>query len=115
MLVFEILVAIFLPIASIRFARTGTFSEAFHFRALIDTIGKIGWFNYIIAIILIDIVIGIPLVILAFLVIFAGIVVGHLFIALGVLIALLLLIAPPLAAFQARYLTQVYDSTIQVA
>jgi hypothetical protein len=114
-LVYDIIIAILLPIASIRFARTGTFSEAFNFRAILDTIGKIGWLNYVIAIILIGIFIGVPIAILALIVLFAGIAMGHLFIALGVLVVLIIIIAPPLATFQARYMTQVYDSIVPAA
>jgi hypothetical protein len=110
--VYDIIIAVLLPVASIRFARTGTFSEAFNFRAIIETIGKIGWFNYVIALILIGIVIGVPIVILALLVIFAGMAIGHFLLALGILIALIIIIAPPLVTFQARYMTQVYDSTV---
>lgn len=121
MLVFyiiEIIVAILLPVAYIRFARTGIFAEAFNFSAIIQTIGKIGWLNYIIAIILVALVIGVPLCILLFgffLVFLAGIwlfsknlivMIG----LIGVLVILLLLIIPIIGVFHARYLTRVYDS-----
>jgi hypothetical protein len=62
----EIAVAVILPVAYIRFARTGTFSDAFNFSAIIETIGKIGWLNYIVALVLVSIVIGIPVFILIF-------------------------------------------------
>jgi hypothetical protein len=53
-----------LPVASIRFARTNSFSEAFNIHEIIEHTGKIGWINYIIALILITLVIAIPVAIL---------------------------------------------------
>jgi hypothetical protein len=118
MYIFEIIIAIILPVASIRFARTNRFSEAFNFTEIIDTIKKIGWINYIVAIVLIAVVIGIPICIIIF---------GFLLIAvisilmlggsnmaiLGFILAAILIIlvlAPIFAVFQARYMTRVYDS-----
>ena len=107
---FEIVIAILLPIASIRFARTGAFWEAFNFGAILATIGAIGWFNYIIALILVMILIGVPIFILEMIVLFAGIAAGHMFIALGLFVLAIIIIAPVLATFQARYMTEIYDS-----
>src|SRR5665647_1240070 len=64
--VLEIIIGIITPVAAIRFARTASFSEAFNFGAILETIKKIGWINYIIALILITIVIAIPVCILVF-------------------------------------------------
>nr|WP_320160256.1 DUF4013 domain-containing protein [uncultured Methanoregula sp.] len=110
-LIYDIFLAIFMPVAAIRFARTGVFSEAFNFGAIIGTIRKIGWLNYILAIILIAIIIGIPVGILAAAILIGGFMLGHYFIALGVLIIVILIIAPPLVTFQARYMTRVYDQS----
>jgi hypothetical protein len=121
--VVEIIVAVFLPVVYIRFARTGTFSEAFNFSAVIGTIGKIGWLNYIVALILISLVIGIPVFILIIGVMlvagatllllntgFAGLL---FFMGLGIL--LLILLSPLFGVFQARFMTRVYDSADQAA
>jgi hypothetical protein len=114
----EIIVAIIMPVAAIRFARTHSFGEAFNFGAILETIGKIGWINYIIALILVSIVIGIPIAVIVFgLIIIAGATVFLLngglaallgFVALGVLIILIL--APLFGVFQARYMTRLYES-----
>ncbi len=40
----------------VRFARTSSISEAFNFSAILSHIGRIGWFNYIIALIAITII-----------------------------------------------------------
>lgn len=114
--VLEFVVIVFLPVACIRFARTGVFSEAFNFSAMMETIGKIGWISYLVAVVLIEVVIGIPLCIVLFvlIVIFAGaailfssnpaVVLG----LLAIMIILFLLIIPVISIFQARYLTRVY-------
>ncbi|MDO8871981.1 MAG: DUF4013 domain-containing protein [Methanoregula sp.] len=118
MYVVEIIVGIILPVASIRFARTNSFPEAFNFSAIVDTIKQIGWINYIIAIVLIAVVIGIPICILIFGFILVG---GIIAFALGfgnmvilaiiaVAVLILLVILPLIGVFQARYMTRVYDS-----
>jgi hypothetical protein len=121
--VIEIIVGILLPVASIRFARTGSFSEAFNFNAIIDTIRRIGWINYLVAIVLIAVVIGIPLCIIVFGLIIVGGIVAYLLgfgvpvvlaiVAIAVLI--LLIIMPLIGVFQARYMTRVYDSAVPEA
>jgi hypothetical protein len=114
----EIIVGIIMPVASIRFARTGSFSEAFNFSAILETIGKIGWINYIIALVLVSLVIAIPICILVFaIILIAGATIFLLklglaavlgFILCGIL--LILILAPLFGVFQARCMTQVYDS-----
>ena len=123
MYVLEILIGIIMPVAAIRFARTASFSEAFNIGAILETIKKIGWINYLIALILIAIVIAIPVCIIIFGMILVGgismfmlggntaTLVG--FIAAAILIILAL--APLLTVFQARYMTRVYDSAAQEA
>jgi len=114
----EIVIAIIMPVAAIRFARTGSFSEAFNFSAILETIKKIGWINYIIALILVSLVVAIPICIIIFgLILIGGISMFMLggsniallgFILAGILIILIL--APLFTVFQARYMTRVYDS-----
>jgi hypothetical protein len=103
-----IAIAIVSPIGIIRFARTGNFGEAFNFGEIIATIKKIGWLPYILALIIIFIVVGIPGAIL-------WVILTALALALpiiGCLIAgvILLIVLPILGIFEARYLTQVYES-----
>jgi hypothetical protein len=114
----EIVMGIVLPIASIRFARTGRFSEAFNFNAILKTIGKIGWITYILALIIVTLVIGIPIFILIIgfiLVMGAAIFLlggGNIALlgAIALLILVVLILSPLFGVFQARYLTRVYDS-----
>jgi hypothetical protein len=118
MFVVEIAVGVIVPVASIRFARTNRFSEAFNFSAIIEYIGKIGWINYIIALILIALIIGIPIAILVFGFILLGGITMFIFkvnsiAILGFTLALVIIIltlAPLFSVFQARYMTRVYDS-----
>lgn len=123
MYVAEIAIAIIMPVASIRLARTGTFAEAFNFSAIVETIRKIGWLSYIIAIALVSLVIGIPAVVIIFGLLFVLIIIGGVslfmlegagvFILLGLILLMILFIlvlAPLVGVFQARYMTRVYDS-----
>jgi Protein of unknown function (DUF4013) len=118
MYIVEIFVGIFLPVAYIRFTRTGIFSEAFNFSAMMETIGKIGWINYVVAVVLIGLVIGIPVCILIFAFIFIFLAAVLLFAKnlvviiglLAVMVIILLLVLPLVGVFHARYLTRVYES-----
>jgi hypothetical protein len=114
----EIIIGIIMPIASIRFARTGSFSEAFNFGEILTTIGKIGWITYLIALIILTLVIGIPIFILIIgFIIASGAAIfllggGNIALlgAIALLILVVLIISPIFAVFQARYLTRVYQS-----
>jgi hypothetical protein len=118
--VVEIIIGIITPMASIRFARTGSFSEAFNFSAIFETIGKIGWITYLIALIIVALVICIPIFIIVIAFILAGGAAIYLLGAgniaflglLAVLLLVLLILSPLFSVFQARYLTKVYDSAI---
>ncbi len=118
----EIIVGIIMPVAAIRFARMGSFSEAFNFSAILETIRNIGWINYIIALVLITLVIAIPVCIIIFGMILVGgismYVLGGSIIALfgffGAAILILLVLMPLFGVFQARYMTRVYDSAVTI-
>jgi hypothetical protein len=121
--VLEILIGIIVPVAAIRFARMGSFSEAFNVGAILETIKKIGWINYIIALILVTIVIAIPVCIIVFgMILIGGISMfmlgGNTATLIGFIVAAILIvltIAPLLSVFQARYMTRVYDSAAREA
>lgn len=118
--ILEIAIILLLPVAYIRYARTGVFAEALNISAILHTIGEIGWLTYIIALFLVSIVVSIPvLVLVAGFIVFGGISLfilrgAGVFIFLGLLlllVLLLLILAPLLGVFQARCMTLVYDST----
>jgi hypothetical protein len=117
----EIAIGLIMPVASIRFARTNSFSEGFNVGAILNYIGKIGWINYIIALVLITLVIAIPICILVLGFILLGGITMVIFklnsiVIFGFILAMILIIlilAPLFAVFQARYMTQVYDSVAQ--
>ncbi|MCQ1537870.1 DUF4013 domain-containing protein [Methanocalculus taiwanensis] len=96
LVVLTIIIALIVPIAYIRFSRMDSFGEAFNFSAVFGHIGKIGWINYIIAIIILGIVIGVVQFILMLIPI------------LGQL--LLFILMPAFIIFSARYMSLVYDS-----
>jgi hypothetical protein len=117
----EIAIGIIMPVASIRFARTNSFSEGFNVGAILTYIGKIGWINYIIALVLITLVIAIPICIIVLGFILLGgitivifklnsiVILGSIF----AMILIILILAPLFAVFQASYITRVYDSAVQ--
>ena len=115
----QFVVAAILPVACIRFARTGDFFEAFNFNALFATIGKIGWINYIVAVVFIGIIVSIPLTIvifaLMFVLIFALILFNNnpfmLLLIIAILAILFLIIIPLISIFEARYMTRVYETS----
>jgi len=94
-----ILTMIFATIGIIRFARTGSMGEAFNFKEISATIGKIGWGPYIIALIVMIVVVIVIEIILS--------IIGMIPI-LGMIINLVFI--APVMIFQSRYLCQVYDS-----
>jgi hypothetical protein len=99
MLVFvivAIIIALVEFIGMVRFARTGSMGEAFNFSAIFATIGKIGWVNYIIALIVLFIILGIVEFICTIIPYFGFV--------------LLFIILPFLVLFEARYLCMLYDS-----
>ena len=95
-LVVAIIIGLIATMAYVRFARTGSFGEAFNFGAILDHIGKIGWINYIFALIILVIIVGI-LEIILIAIPFIGFI-------------LLFLILPFIVLFATRYITMVYDS-----
>jgi len=54
--IFAIFITIFSFIGSVRFARTGKISEAFNFSAILAQIRRIGWINYIVALLIICVI-----------------------------------------------------------
>jgi hypothetical protein len=91
-----IIIGLITATASVRFARTDSFSEAFNFGAIFSHIGRIGWMTYIIALIMLGIIVGIAEVI-CMVIPYIGIV-------------LLLILLPFLGLFSARYLALLYES-----
>jgi len=91
------IIGLFAIIGMIRFARTGLFAEAFRFPAILETIRKIGWGTYIVALlIMMVIVVGISLVLSAIPII-GGII--H------------FIVIPFFSVFTMRYICLLYDST----
>jgi len=98
-LIVAIITGLFATIGIIRFARMGSMGEAFNFGGILETIRKIGWGSYIIALIVLFIVQFIIVLIISILY------------AVPVLAAIVeLIFIAPIAIFETRYLSQVYAS-----
>jgi len=82
--------------ACVRLARTNSIGEAFNFGEIFSHIGKIGWVNYIVALLVMGIIVGIVMFILE-IIPYIGFI-------------LVLIVTPLIAIFQARYLCLLYDS-----
>jgi hypothetical protein len=91
-----IIIALVEMMGMIRFARTGSMGEAFNFSEIFATIGKIGWVNYIIALIVLFIILGI-VEFICMIIPYVG-------------FFLLFIIMPFVVLFEARYLCMLYDS-----
>lgn len=93
-------------IGAVRFARTESMSEAFAMGEIFSTIGKIGWFNYIVSIIALIIAIFI----IAIGVTIVEVILGFIPI-LGLIIGWILnmLISPYLSIMMSRYSSVLYD------
>jgi hypothetical protein len=98
-IIVAILTLVFSTIGVIRFARTGSMSEAFNFREISATIGKIGWSSYIIALVILIVVMIAVEIVLTIL---------GMIPVLGTIIQLIFF--APVMIFEARYLSQVYDA-----
>jgi hypothetical protein len=99
MIILAIIISLIAIIGVVRFARTNSMGEAFNFSAILQTIGNIGWVEYIVALI----VLWIVMIVLSFIL---GILVGIPII--GWIIYFFAL--PALTIFSARYMTLLYES-----
>jgi hypothetical protein len=97
-IIVALLTALIATIGIIRLARTGSMGEAFNFGEILATIRKIGWGTYIIALLIVVVVQIVFSVIIA---VFAMIPV------LGIIIQIAFI--APIALFEARYLSLLYD------
>jgi Protein of unknown function (DUF4013) len=118
MYVAEIVVGLLLPVASIRFARSNRFAEAFNFRAILEHIGRIGWISYILGLVIVTVLVAVPVMALVCIFVLLGIILAiltgfNLTVVLSIIaiaIVVILLVSPLFAVFQARYWTRLYDS-----
>jgi hypothetical protein len=94
-----IIISLFMYIGIIRMARTDRFGEAFNFSGILETIRRIGWGSYILALIILFVV----MVVLALVLAIIGSIPW-----IGWIIYLFLI--PLLTIFQARYMVQVYEA-----
>lgn len=102
-IILAIIITFFSFLGVVRFARTGSISEAFNFSGILSHIQRIGWVNYIIALITITIIGFIFSIILNFFSIIP--LIGPI---VGLIITIILYV--PFLLFSARFSTLVYDA-----
>ncbi len=95
-LLVAILCGLFAFIGLVRFARMEKFGEAFAVGAIMEKIKEIGWVNYIIALVILYVVVGVVIFILGLIPI-----IGWL---------LMFILVPFFGIFSARYICNLYDS-----
>jgi len=98
-LILVLTAVIFGTIGAIRYARTGGVMEGVNYRGILDTIHRIGWWDYIIA--------GIVLTVIALIFTIITAVLG---IVPFIGWALVLIITPVMTVLSARFLSLVYDT-----
>jgi len=97
-LILAIIIVIIGYIGIIRMARKERFGEAFNFSAIFETIGKIGWGSYILA-----------LIVLAVVMLVFGFIMAMIMAIPYIGLLIYLILTPPLSIFSARYMAKVYD------
>lgn len=95
-LVVGFIIGLFAIIGVVRFARTGRMGEAFHFHGIVDTIRRIGWGSYILALIVVVVIVVIVEIIVGIIPYIGGI--------------LQLIVSPFIAVFHSRYIALLYNS-----
>lgn len=101
-----IFLALFSCIGLVHLSRTGSFKEAVNMGHIAEIIRKIGWYDYLLCIVIINIIV---LTVLVFFLGLAGIF-GYNPIANAVFVSLMLFFLIPTGIFVTRYLANVYDT-----
>jgi len=97
-----IIISIFSFLGVVRFARTGSMAEAFNFSAIVSHIRRIGWLNYLLALIVISVIgfiFGMVTNVFSLIPIFGDLI--------GVIVMIILYV--PYFIFTSRYVSLVYD------
>jgi len=105
-----ILVSLFAFVGLVHLTRSGSLGQATHIRGIAEIIKKIGWYDYILSLVIMSI--------LFLLVTFILITLAQIFafngVAIVVLIGIYLFVMIPIIVFFIRYLSQVYDTAFIV-
>ncbi|OPX63799.1 MULTISPECIES: DUF4013 domain-containing protein [unclassified Methanoregula] len=104
-----VILSLFWIIGIVRFARTGSVSEAFNFSGILSTIGRIGWGFYIMALLILAILLIVFNVVVFVIQTILGIIplIGVVFTLIMLLIQVIL--GPFIAIFIHRYFSILYD------
>jgi hypothetical protein len=95
-IVLAIVIGILSTFAIVRFARTGRMREAFRFGTLLSHIGRVGWLNTFIALLILGIAITVVQFVLMLIPLLGGL--------------LVFILTPAFIVFSARYIALVYES-----
>jgi hypothetical protein len=105
-----IFVSLFAFVGLVHLARSGSLSEAMHLRGIAVIIRKIGWYDYILSLVIMSIL----FLLVTFIIITLAQIFAYNGVAIVVLIAVYFFIMIPILVFFIRYLSQVYDTAFLV-
>jgi hypothetical protein len=95
-LIVGFIIGLFAIIGIVRFAKTGRIGEAFHFHGIVDTIRRIGWGSYILALIIVVVIVVIVEIVVGIIPYIGGII--------------QIIISPFIVVFYSRYIALLYNS-----
>ncbi|ABN07083.1 hypothetical protein Mlab_0912 [Methanocorpusculum labreanum Z] len=105
-----ILVSLFAFVGLVHLTRSGSLAEATHIRGIADIIKKIGWYDYILSLVIMSIL----FLLVTFILILLAQIFAYNGVAIVILIGVYLFVMIPIMVFFIRYLSEVYDTAFRV-
>jgi len=105
-----ILVSLFAFVGLVHLTRSGSFSEATHIRGIADIIKKIGWYDYILSLVIMSIL----FLLVTFILILLAQIFAYNGVAIVILIGVYLFVMIPIVVFFIRYLSEVYNTAFRL-
>ncbi|HKM41667.1 MAG TPA: DUF4013 domain-containing protein [Methanocorpusculum sp.] len=105
-----IFVSLFAFVGLVHLARSGSLSEAIHLRGIAGIIRKIGWYDYILSLVIMSIL----FLLVTFVIITLAQFLAYNGVAIVVLLGVYFFVMIPIVVFFIKYLSQVYDTAFMV-
>ncbi|WP_319378713.1 DUF4013 domain-containing protein [uncultured Methanocorpusculum sp.] len=105
-----ILVSLFAFVGLVQLTRSGSLAEATHIRGIADIIKKIGWYDYILSLVIMSIL----FLLVTFILILLAQIFAYNGVAIVILIGVYLFVMIPIMVFFIRYLSEVYDTAFHL-
>jgi len=105
-----ILVSLFAFVGLVHLTRSGSLAEATHIRGIAEIIKKIGWYDYILSLVIMSIL----FLLVTFILILLAQIFAYNGVAIVILIGVYLFVMIPIVVFFIRYLSEVYNTAFRV-